>query len=217
MLEIPLLHIDTVFFPGVPVQLFISDNQHKALIRFCIMNQRPFGVVPLLSGDGLDFERLEQDTFGCLTYIKSVEELDRGCFSICAIAQERIQIVGLRRDQGLLFGQVKLIPIRSHDIYNAESASLRLKPWILKFIQLQSRVPSIEMKGFELPARPLALAYLAAHLLNIHNDQKLTLLRSESTSELLNTLLSHYRREVAIMEAIAMTDSQATESFIWAN
>jgi len=217
MLEIPLLHIDTVFFPGIPVQLFITDNQHKALVRFCLMNKRPFGVVPFLSSDISEHESMEPDSYGCLTYIKSVEELERGCFSLSAIAQERIQIVGLRRDKGLLFGQVKLVPIRSYDVLQAEKASQRLKPWVIKFIQLQSETGGLGTGLCEMPARPLALACLAAHLLNIHSDSKRALLRCDSTSELLNALISHYRREATIMEAIAMTDSQKVESYIWAN
>ena len=50
MIEIPLFPLDTVLFPGTPVNLDVFEPRYKSLIGQCLEHDEPFGVALIRSG-----------------------------------------------------------------------------------------------------------------------------------------------------------------------
>ena len=50
MLELPLFPLNTVLFPGMPLNLHIFEERYKRMMQACIESSKPFGVVLIKQG-----------------------------------------------------------------------------------------------------------------------------------------------------------------------
>ena len=48
--ELPLFPLSTVLFPGGPLRLRIFEPRYLDMVRHCLKESRPFGVVLILEG-----------------------------------------------------------------------------------------------------------------------------------------------------------------------
>jgi hypothetical protein len=69
-------------------------------------------------------------------------------------------------------------------------------------MHILTEVNDVDLNPDHLPNDPLVLAYLAAVLLQIPNDQKQELLAAKKAVDLLSSMHAIYRREVALLRAL---------------
>lgn len=218
MFELPLFPLNTVLFPGTPIQLHIFEPRYKLMIEQCIQNDQPFGVVLIHKGVEAGGPLAEPHPIGCTAQITQVERLDDGRMNILAVGLERFQIVALNRTEPYLTGTVELIPLDEDDEPIIEQAGRRLRPWVERYLAVLSQVA--EDAHFDLdrlPDDPLALAYLAAALLQVPSEQKQTLLAADQAVDFLTAIRAMYRREVALLSAIVARDTIDTQGLFSLN
>jgi len=208
MFELPLFPLNTVLFPGMPINLHIFEPRYKLMIEQCLQNDEPFGVVLIHKGTEAQGPLAEPYPIGCTAQITQVERLDGGRMNILAVGLERFQIRSLNHDEPYLVGTVELMPLDEHNEPVIERAGHRLRPWVERYLAVLSQVADdVHLDPDRLPDDPLALAYLAAALLQIPSDQKQTLLAAEGAADFVTTVRTVYRREVALLSAIVARDT----------
>jgi Lon protease-like protein len=218
MFELPLFPLNTVLFPGMPINLHVFEPRYKLMIEQCIQNDEPFGVVLIHKGTEAQGPLAEPYPIGCTAQITQVERLDDGRMNILAVGLERFEIRALNHDEPYLVGTVELMPLDEHNEPVIERAGHRLRPWVERYLAVLSQVADdVHFDPDRLPDDPLALAYLAAALLQIPSDQKQTLLAAEGASDFMTTVRTVYRREVALLSAIVARDTMDTQGLFSLN
>jgi Lon protease-like protein len=206
MFEIPLFPLNTVLFPGMPLALHRFEDRYKIMIGKCLQERRPFGVVLISKGAEALGPLPEPNDVGCTAFITQVERLQQGRMNISAVGQRRFRIATLDTELPYLRGQVEHYPLSEEDPSSQERLAGRLRPWIERYLDDLSRLGNVELEAQNLPEEPVALAYAAAALLQTPAEEQQALLNIADAATLLAELRRIYRREIAILKAMAATD-----------
>lgn len=201
-MKIPLFPLNTVLFPGVPLNLHIFEPRYKEMIGFCLEEKQPFGVVLIRRGREALGPLADPYEVGCSAAIIQNEPLEGGQINIAAVGVERFRIRSLVHDRAYLVGEVDTYPVR--DLRHKSLAGLadRLRPWVRQYLQTISDSVPDSVESDYLPGEPVALAYIAAFLVQAPALEKQKLLETESMPELLGQLEQLFRRETAILKVL---------------
>ena len=204
MNEIPLFPLNTVLFPGMPINLHIFEPRYKEMIRYCLETQSPFGVVLIREGDEALGPLADPYPIGCTAQITHMEQLENGHLDVFAVGLERFHIHGLSYDQPYLTGMIEVLPFEmDHDSQHLIQAGTRLRPLVERYLAVLSEAAEeVEFDSTQLPNDPMALAYLAATVVQIPAAQKQELLATGEATELLADIRTIYQREVPLLRAI---------------
>jgi Lon protease-like protein len=199
MYEIPLFPLNTVLFPGLPLQLHIFEERYRQMVAYCRVENRPFGVVLIKHGLEAHGPLAETHSVGCSANIAQLLPLSDGRYNLLAAGQERFRIHSLDYSKPYLVGMVENIPIESEDEFACLRADNKLRPWFEKYIRLIA--PPDETLKFlnHLPDDPARFGYLAANLLQIPPVQKQAFLEINTCPDLFEQLIDAYRREIALV------------------
>jgi Lon protease-like protein len=209
MLELPLFPLNTVLFPGMPLNLHIFEERYKRMMQACIESSQPFGVVLIKQGLEAHGPLAEPYEIGCSARVIEVEPLSEGRMNIVALGQERFRILAMNQEKGYLVGKVELYPLEEADKASLLEAGTRLHPWVERYMDILNQASGTELESEYLPSDPLALAYLAAVLLQVPPTQKQTLLAAQHATGFLEEMYDLYRREVILLDAIVAREQQA--------
>lgn len=202
MFEIPLFPLNTVLFPGMPLPLRIFEERYKRMIRFCMENSQPFGVVLIRQGSEALGPLAEPYEIGCTARIIEVQPLAEGQMNIITLGENRFRIFSTHTREDYLVGQIELFPLEEASPASMETQAQRLLPLVKQYMQILSEASDTDLDPEKLPADPLVLAYLAAVLVQIPPEQKQGLLAEQRAIDLLGNMEKIYRREVAMLQAI---------------
>jgi Lon protease-like protein len=218
MFELPLFPLNTVLFPGTPINLHIFEDRYKEMIDHCLTTNQPFGVVLIRQGMEALGPLANPYPIGCTAQITQMEPSEDGQMNILAVGLERFQIHSLNYDQSYLVGEVETFPLDSPNPLSVVQAGRQLRPWVERYLTvLANAAENIEFKAEQLPNDPLALGYLAAALVQIPTAQKQVLLATQDATDLLTDIRTIYRREVALMNAIIEHDVAEPEGLFSVN
>jgi Lon protease-like protein len=206
MIELPLFPLNTVLFPDMPIPLHIFEERYKLMVQKCIDEEQPFGIVLIREGDPEHGPLALPYEIGCTAEIANVQVLEDGRLLIMAIGQKRFRIVSLKRDQPYLVGVVEYLPLQNEEEQILNSSSNRLRPLVLEYLQLLSRLGDVEFDPLQVPANPEALGYLAAAVIQVPLDKKQTFLDANRVTHLLRELHHTYREEIALMRHMPKED-----------
>ncbi|MEM8859997.1 MAG: LON peptidase substrate-binding domain-containing protein, partial [Chloroflexota bacterium] len=161
MYELPLFPLNTILFPGMPINLHIFEDRYKKMMNQCIANEKPFGVVLIKSGQEAG-SSAEPHSVGCAAYIDQVQPLRDGRMNMSAVGKERFKIHELKHDQPYLVGVVE-----SLDFDTTLSKDDTIKGWYLKklvknYVNVLSTVGNLDVSLDNLSDDPIELAYLTA-------------------------------------------------------
>ena len=200
MFELPLFPLNTVLFPGMPLALHIFEDRYKLMIGKCVHEQRPFGVVLIKQGTEAMGALAEPHLVGCTAQITTVKRLEQGRLNIATVGQERFRINSLDDKLPYLVGQVESYPLTEGDPAEQVAEAEKLKPWVMRYLELLPQTDDIDLQIEQLPEEPDVLAYLAATVLQMPPEQKQPLLDTDKMVGLLTVLRRTYRQEVALMK-----------------
>src|SRR5438067_10321725 len=74
---LPLFPLNVVLFPRMPLPLRIFEDRYKEMIRRCLDNDQPFGVLLIRDGQEVGPPAIPEEV-GTLARIRVVEQLDEG-------------------------------------------------------------------------------------------------------------------------------------------
>src|SRR3982751_4811310 len=102
---IPLFPLHTVLFPGGPLPLRIFETRYTDMVRRCMREQRPFGVLMLDEEAG---RVATTAAVGCSARIADFGTLPDGLLGISCIGEQRFRVRRVWREpDGLNMGAVE--------------------------------------------------------------------------------------------------------------
>ena len=216
MYELPIFPLNTVLFPGMPLQLQIFEERYKIMLQHVLRTNQTFGVCLIRRGEEALGPLPEPYTVGCTARVINIDGQKDGIFHLTAVGDERFRILHLATVKPYLTGYVEALPLERPSSIEVARGSRVLRKHLLKYLSLLARHTAEEgeqninadLSSLQLPEDTLLLIYLASALLQVPAHEKQPLLEAETASQLLT--LSHrlYRRELAIMPDVLSVSAE---------
>ncbi len=107
---IALFPLHTVLFPGGPLPLRIFETRYTDMVRRCMREQQPFGVLLIQEGDEAG-EVATTATVGCTARIADFHTLHDGLLGISCVGDRKFRVSRVwRASDGLNMGEVSWLP-----------------------------------------------------------------------------------------------------------
>lgn len=108
---IALFPLHTVLFPGGPLPLRIFETRYTDMVRRCMREQQPFGVVLIQEGDEAG-DVATTATVGCTARIADFHTLHDGLLGISCVGDRKFRVLRVwRASDGLNMGEVSWLPV----------------------------------------------------------------------------------------------------------
>lgn len=108
--EIPLFPLNTVLFPGGPLPLRIFEPRYVDMVRYCMRERAPFGVVLIRAGAEAGQVTSAADV-GTSGRIVDFFQLPEGLLGITCIGERKFRVHSRRvQSDGLNMGTVEWLP-----------------------------------------------------------------------------------------------------------
>jgi Lon protease-like protein len=106
---IPLFPLHTVLFPGGPLPLRIFETRYTDMVRRCMREQLPFGVLMIEEGEEAG-DVATTVAVGCSARIADFDTLSGGLLGISCVGDRRFRVQRVWRERdGLNMGAVEWI------------------------------------------------------------------------------------------------------------
>ncbi|HEX9114737.1 MAG TPA: LON peptidase substrate-binding domain-containing protein [Anaerolineae bacterium] len=203
-IELPLFPLNTVLFPGQMLPLHIFEDRYQHMIRHCLAEALPFGVVLLRKGREVDDPSAEPYSVGTMAEIVESTHLPDGSLNIVTMGTERFRIRRLLHDQPYLRGEVDNYPLPDTDGEGSlEGLTEVVARGVARYIKLIAEAAGLHIKVEEMPETARQVGFLAAVAMQIDNTEKQTLLDSRSLRDILIAEVTLLKRENALLAWMA--------------
>lgn len=201
--ELPLFPLNTVLFPGMPLHLHIFEDRYKQMIRRCLENGQPFGVVLIRKGLEALGPLADPYAVGTTARIVQTQTLNQGRMNVLTVGQDRFRTLTLdAHSHAYLVGNIELFPLEDQNHPGLPAALMRLKPLLVRYLQDLSRYSEAAIDLQQVPDDPVVLAYLGAIALQAPEARKQELLAIPSAIMLLDEMIGCLRRELALLSVL---------------
>jgi len=213
--ELPLFPLDMVLFPEMLAPLHIFEDRYRKLVRRCLDNQEPFGIV-LATGIDPETGSVRTAPIGCTAEIVHHEPLPDGRSNIHVQGGRRFRIVDQHESEPWRTGLVTFVDDEpAPDDDDVGDGAIE---WIDKtdaalreYLELQLRRLGQDLGDIDLPTDPSSLGFTACCLLPVENPVKQELLTLRDPVERL-------RRAEALLEdanrALRRNPPPAAKTFV---
>ncbi|MEK6256198.1 MAG: LON peptidase substrate-binding domain-containing protein [Chloroflexota bacterium] len=208
--KIPLFPLNTVLFPGMPVMLHIFEPRYQQMIRECLEENEPFGVVLIKNGHEADGPLAEPHLVGCSARIMQAKNLTNGRMKIVAIGEQRFEVQALDHELEYLRADVEFYAMDIDDDALVQASGDHLRPLVKRYLDILNQANVVTGALNSLPDNPLDLTNLAAFLLQIPSEQKQDLLNLDLATEFIDDTLGIYLKEVALLKNLLEIDKHST-------
>jgi Lon protease-like protein len=200
VIELPLFPLNTVLFPGQMLPLHIFEDRYRLMIRRCLAEDLPFGVVLIKRGSEIGPEA-EPHAVGTIARILKSSHQSDGTIDIITVGQERFCIHRLIRDQPYLRGEVKTLPmLEPTDTDVVATLAERVRFSVSRYIKLIAEAAGLQIQVDTMPDAPQQLAYLAGVAMQIDNQEKQEILAKSSLQEVLAREMYFLNRENVLLD-----------------
>lgn len=205
VMELPLFPLNTVLFPGQVLPLHIFEDRYRLMIRRCLSQDLPFGVVLIRRGREVG-ETAEPHPVGTMARIIESTHLPDGTMDILTVGTERFRILRLLHDQPYLRGEVEHFPMAEPDDETVLAGlAQRVRMQVTRYIELIAEAAGLQIQVGAMPDAPQQVGYLAAVALQVDNDEKQELLGCSSLHKILVNEMALLSRENALLTWMART------------
>ena len=182
---IALFPLHAVLFPGGPLPLRIFETRYTDMVRRCMREQQPFGVVLIQDGDEAG-EVATTATVGCTARIVDFHTLHDGLLGISCVGVRKFNVQRVwRAGDGLNMGEVAWLPVEPE--LSVPADCVRLATTVRRALEeLSDHYENVERK-FDDAAW---IGARLAELLPIELADKQALLELDDPIERLRTLLT---------------------------
>lgn len=204
VIELPLFPLKTVLFPGQVLPLRIFEARYQTMIRRCLADDSPFGVVLIRAGEEVGEATAEPYPIGTVSRIIESTHLPDGTMNIITVGTERFRIRQLLHDQPYLRGQVETFPLPAPaDPVRVADLAQAIRARVTRYIQLIADAAGLQIDIDDVPETPQQVGYLAAVAMQIDNAEKQTLLGCDTLDKILAAELTLLNRENALLTWMA--------------
>lgn len=199
VIELPLFPLNTVLFPGQVLPLHIFEDRYRLMIRRCLAEDTPFGVVLIKQGEEVG-ETAAPHTVGTIARIVESSHLPNGTMNIVVVGTDRFFIRRLFHDQPYLRGEVETLPmVEAAEPLAAAELAARVRERVARYIRLIAEAAGLQIQVEQMPDTPQQIGYLAAVTMQIDNREKQMLLGASTVTKILSHEIVLLNRENALL------------------
>ena len=173
-MDLRLFPLNTVLFPGMRMPLHIFEERYRIMIRECIEEDAPFGVLLIKAGAEVGSGAVPHDV-GTVARIIQVEYLEDGRMNIFTMGDERFRIVTINTTQPDLRGEVSALQ-QEPATDSAYAALPRARQMFDDYLKTYLALGDQWTRGVFLPENPADAADYMAARMDIGPDAKQELL-----------------------------------------
>ncbi len=173
-MDLRLFPLNTVLFPGMRMPLHIFEERYRIMIRECIEEDAPFGVLLIKAGGEAGSGAVPHDV-GTTARILQVEYLEDGRMNIFTMGQERFRIVAINTTRPYLRGEVTMLD-QEPATDSAYAALPRARQVFDDYLKTYLALGDQWTRGIYLPDDPAEAADYIAARMDIGPDAKQELL-----------------------------------------
>ena len=201
MFRLPLFPLHTVLFPQMPLHLHIFEDRYRIMIRRCVEENLPFGVVLIHKGREVRDENVETYPIGCTARLTNVEPLQNGHLNIAARGESRFRILEIEKKLPYLQAKVEAEPLKDEEKLDQLPGFSDIPGLFTRYLDLVGKIGNVrpDFNKVQMPENPLNLLYLAASVLQLPAHEKQPLLEADDPIQLYNQVSRLYRRENAVL------------------
>jgi Lon protease-like protein len=204
-IEMALFPLNTVLFPRQVLPLHIFEDRYRLMVRQCLAEEKPFGVVLIRRGEEVG-ETAEPHLVGTSARIVESSHLPDGTMNIVVVGMERFRIIRLIHDQPYLRGEVEAFPmVETGDADVIAALARRVREQVVRYIELIAEAAGLRIQIDTVPDAPQRVGYLAAVAMQIDNREKQSLLDLPLLSEILAAEKTLLNRENALLTWMTRT------------
>ena len=207
MFDLPLFPLNTVMFPGAPLNLYIFEPRYRLLVRECLSTETPFGVVLIKQGVEAGGPLARPYEIGCSVHIQNVEPLPDGRMNILVIGGERFRTEAYSHAKSYLVGRVENYPFDNPNSPVVQAAALNLRPHVENYVRLLTHASDSQFDMTQLPTDALKLGFVGALILQTSPAQKQTLLEIPDAPTYMQTLTALFRTETALLRVVLQREN----------
>lgn len=194
--EMPLFPLHAVLLPYQATALNVFEERHRRMIRRCIEEDRPFGIVLIREGNEVGDPEVTPYMVGTSARIIEHSTLPDGQLQLCALGERRFRIRRIERSDGQLIGHVEpIIELEWSD--TEEHASLITRAKAAFTLHVSALFGGRELR-ISYADDPVALSFAIAGCIHLTTLEKQRLLEITDTAE-------------RIREIIPLLETQAVE------
>lgn len=192
---LPLFPLDLVLLPGVPLPLHIFEPRYKEMIKECLDQKTPFGIVRAKEAALVNT--------GCTAEIINVlKTYPDGRMNILVEGQKRFEVLQINQDRAFLQAEIFYLEDESDPAASAE---------VDKAIHLHEEIMSLagaSPEGTE-RANTHQLAYRLAGSLPFDPDFQQALLEMNSEAKRIRAIISFFERILPVLHRNARVKQRA--------
>lgn len=195
--EMPLFPLNVVLFPNQNLPLHIFEPRYRIMIKRCIDNKEPFGVV-------LAWTEANIANVGTACMISKVERLPDGRMDINTIGTQRFQVRDWQvSGDGYLIGSVVDYPFVNQILPETQLLATRVIQRMRRYLKLLAQDNGMSFQVDSFPTDSQQLAIFTAIALQIELDEKQELLEQASVTDLLHMEDAILKDEVKLLSVMA--------------
>ncbi len=185
-MELPLLPLNTVLFPGATLPLHIFEERYKQMVGRCLEERSPLGVLLIRKGNEVG-EPAEPFEVGTIAHIARVRHLEQGRMNLICRGGQRFRVLKVVREEPYSVAEVETLA--SADDAESETAGLANTAAALfaEYYRLYLALSNQWARSIEMPRQPAELADFIASRLVVGLWTKQRLLEELSVQTRLET------------------------------
>jgi Lon protease-like protein len=201
-----------VLFPGMRMPLHIFEERYRVMVRECVEEDAPFGVVAIRAGAEVGGGAIPH-SMGTTTRITQVEYLDDGRMNIFTIGAQRFRIDELKTEKPYLAAEVTMV---EQDVANEIAFALMEEAdhFFNDYFRAYMALGDQWSRGIDLPDDPAEAADYIAARVDISAQLKQQWLEELSPDRRLQAQIEALREAIPDMRMrLAMKLRQKTTGF----
>jgi Lon protease-like protein len=193
--ELPLFPLETVLFPYAALQLHVFEERYREMVRRCVDDDKPFGIVLIRSGEVIGGPA-EPYMVGTAVRIVQVYTYEDGRLDVQVQGERRFRIRRLDESKPYLVGYVEpVVELDISDSLNAQQVIEKAREEFQVFVEGLFSKQDFKVQ-VRFPTDPVALSFTIANLLTMENLEKQRLLELTDTVERLEGLTPILERNI---------------------
>lgn len=192
-MNLPLMPLPTVLFPGIALPLVIFEERYRRMVRECVEAGAPFGVA-LIRHEAKVGGVADPYRVGTTARVLRARQADSGALHVVAIGEERFRVEVLETHGDLLRADVSLLSPGEGRV-SAELCN-ELRDMLNRHLRNLAALVGIPEVNLALDADPDRLSYLIAAQLTAPPMIQQQLLEMPSTAERLVAERPLLQREI---------------------
>jgi Lon protease-like protein len=196
--ELPLFPLSVVLFPGQSLPLHIFESRYRVMIKKCVDNNEPFGVV-LAEGEEPDAPA----PVGTSARVTEVKRLPDGRMNIVTLGEDRFRLHDFRESEhGYLIGDVSDFPLAETEPVDA-ALTAKVRRQLARYLKLLADANGMKFRFDPFPETPNDIALFAAIALRLPLEAKQALLAEEQLAGLLRHETQLLGEELKMLQIVA--------------